>query len=215
MPEYSRWPSQAAGGNLNVYDMKLCTGQCMASCYGQLYYGLWHISIPSRSNRLSTLWSMHFFLLYNSTLVTVILDYVVILSFHPLICCLFPSASPLLLESFLVFLFLSARSCLACSQSFLVQLNHLRRHDPSHTNFSRLDDYLTPPKVRQALGANERAGTWQSCNQEVYTHLLDEGCDPCAVWQVAVSSLALKTRCLQTCSSSVTKLDFLPDSCPS
>ena len=39
-------------------------------------------------------------------------------------------------------------------------------------DFSRLDDYLAQPKVRKALGVDERAGTWQSCNQDVYNDFL-------------------------------------------
>ena len=41
-------------------------------------------------------------------------------------------------------------------------------------DFSRLDDYLAQPDVRKALGVDDRAGTWQSCNQDVYNDFLGE-----------------------------------------
>lgn len=41
-------------------------------------------------------------------------------------------------------------------------------------DFSRLDRYLAQPAVRMALGVDERAGAWQSCNQNVYNDFLGE-----------------------------------------
>ena len=41
-------------------------------------------------------------------------------------------------------------------------------------DFSRLDDYLAQPDIRKALGVDDRAKTWQSCNQDVYNDFLGE-----------------------------------------
>ena len=55
-------------------------------------------------------------------------------------------------------------------------------------DFSRLDEYLAQPKIRSALGVDERAGTWQSCNQDVYNDFLGGMCSSPALITCSVTS---------------------------
>ena len=58
-------------------------------------------------------------------------------------------------------------------------------------DFSRLDRYLAQPEVRTALGVDERAGVWQSCNPDVYNDFLGERHRSSAVHRLA----ACRLRC--------------------